>query len=182
MTARIPGTVRVTINIDVASFGDARASRARLEVAAMLRRAAQQVETGSFAGACVDSRGELVGGWDAAALAITEPSTAKTWADYRNAMQVRESAFSGLELPTGIDMAYVEELKKQHNKDALRNGNGLTYNEWLCAAGIGIAEDPFPADPIAGAGNPARTAWLNNEDPTCWRAESSNGEELKREG
>lgn len=54
------------------------------------------------------------------------------------------------------------------------NKEGLTFTEWLAAAGIWHDDGELQPLPIGSS----YEAWKAGEDPTEWRAESSNGEKL----
>lgn len=78
--------------------------------------------------------------------------------------------FSGkhLTIEDLLQLPHDEVLESDHTA----NKEGLTFKEWLAAAGIWHGPEDLEPLPIGSAYN----AWYAGEDPTEWRAEHSNGE------
>lgn len=51
------------------------------------------------------------------------------------------------------------------------NREGLTFEEWVCAAGVAAWRYSYTVDNKSGYYSPkVRAAWKAGEDPTEWRA------------
>jgi hypothetical protein len=113
------------------------------------------------------SEGEVHEMWLNSAGTLTTRTSSKRTETARGYASEHLTIADLIKLPADDEL--IEENRK-HTK----NKEGLTFKEWLSAAGIWYGGDLEPL-PIGAAYD----AWRWGGDPTDWKAESNNGEVIK---